>query len=92
MEIPHDAWAVDRVPDHLRMTFRVEDAEGRILAEGIVPRELNVQMAKLLADHGYRWYGDVFDADLPYVQTYGDKKIVATVRTTAFASVAEGGE
>ena len=32
---------------------------------------------KLLADYGYRWYGDVFDADLPYVQTYGDKKIVA---------------
>ena len=32
---------------------------------------------KLLAEHGYRWYGDVFDADLPYVQSYGDKKIVA---------------
>ena len=32
---------------------------------------------KLLAEYGYRWYGDVFDADLPYVQTYGDKKIVA---------------
>ena len=32
---------------------------------------------KLLADGGYRWYGDVFDADLPYVLEYGDKKIVA---------------
>ena len=32
---------------------------------------------KLLVEAGYRWYGDVFDADLPYVQEFGNKKIVA---------------
>ena len=26
---------------------------------------------------GYRWYGDVFDADLPYVLTFGPRKLVA---------------
>jgi len=33
--------------------------------------------ASLLAEAGYRWYGDVFDDDLPYVQTFGDRRIVA---------------
>jgi hypothetical protein len=33
--------------------------------------------ARLLAEAGYAWYGDVFDDDLPYVQTFGDNKIVA---------------
>ena len=32
---------------------------------------------KLLAEAGYRWYGDVFDTDLPYVANHGNKQIVA---------------
>jgi ATP-dependent helicase HrpA len=32
--VPREAWDVDRLPDHLRMTFRVEDDRGRPLAEG----------------------------------------------------------
>jgi ATP-dependent helicase HrpA len=32
--VPRDAWALDRVPDHLRVTFRVEDAGGRVRGEG----------------------------------------------------------
>ena len=32
--VPRDAWALDGVPDHLRMTFRVEDGDGRVRAEG----------------------------------------------------------
>jgi len=34
VEVPADAWDADRVPDHLRMTFRVEDERGRTLGEG----------------------------------------------------------
>lgn len=34
VQVPRDAWQLDRVPDHLRMTFRVVDGEGRTLAEG----------------------------------------------------------
>jgi ATP-dependent helicase HrpA len=32
--VPRDAWDLDRVPDHLRITFRVEDESGRMFAEG----------------------------------------------------------
>ena len=32
---------------------------------------------KLLAEADYRWYGDVFDTDLPYVASHGNKRIVA---------------
>jgi ATP-dependent helicase HrpA len=42
--VPHDAWAWDRVPDHLRVTFRVEDSQGKARAEGkdleVLKREL----------------------------------------------------
>ncbi|MDP9407904.1 MAG: ATP-dependent RNA helicase HrpA, partial [Actinomycetota bacterium] len=32
--VPRDAWQLDRLPDHLRMTFRVEDTDGQCLAQG----------------------------------------------------------
>ncbi|HEY3683934.1 MAG TPA: ATP-dependent RNA helicase HrpA [Streptosporangiaceae bacterium] len=31
--VPRDAWQLDRLPDHLRMTFRVTDPRGRVLGE-----------------------------------------------------------
>ncbi|MFZ0158382.1 MAG: ATP-dependent RNA helicase HrpA, partial [Kineosporiaceae bacterium] len=33
MVIPREAWQLDKVPGHLRMTFRVEDDHGDLLAE-----------------------------------------------------------
>jgi len=38
--------------------------------------------ARLLAEAGYLWYGDVFDDDLPYVQTFGKSRIVALPLST----------
>ncbi|NJC69032.1 ATP-dependent RNA helicase HrpA [Planosporangium thailandense] len=32
--VPRSAWDLSKVPDHLRMTFRVVDEKGRALAEG----------------------------------------------------------
>ncbi|MEZ5114922.1 MAG: ATP-dependent RNA helicase HrpA [Candidatus Nanopelagicales bacterium] len=32
--VPPDAWDPDRLPDHLRVTFRVEDESGAVLGEG----------------------------------------------------------
>ena len=32
--VPLDAWQLDRVPEHLRVTFRIEDEDGGTLAEG----------------------------------------------------------
>jgi ATP-dependent helicase HrpA len=34
VRIPREAWDVDRLPPHLRMTFRVEDERGALVAEG----------------------------------------------------------
>jgi ATP-dependent helicase HrpA len=34
VDVRAEDWQLDKVPDHLRMTFRVEDARGRTLAEG----------------------------------------------------------
>jgi ATP-dependent helicase HrpA len=34
VDVRRDDWHLDRVPDHLRMTFRVEDEQGHTLAEG----------------------------------------------------------
>ena len=38
--------------------------------------------ARLLAEAGYQWYGDVFDDDLPYVQSFGQSRIVALPLST----------
>ncbi|HKG01888.1 MAG TPA: ATP-dependent RNA helicase HrpA [Conexibacter sp.] len=34
VRIPREAWAIDKLPPHLRMRFRVEDAGGEVVAEG----------------------------------------------------------
>jgi ATP-dependent helicase HrpA len=34
VRVPPDAWALDRLPPHLRMRFRVEDRGGEVVAEG----------------------------------------------------------
>src|SRR5882672_3155676 len=36
----------------------------------------------LLAEAEYKWYGDVFDDDLPYVQEFGENRIVAIPLST----------
>ena len=38
--------------------------------------------AQLLAKSGYLWYGDVFDDDLPYVQSFEKSRIVALPLST----------
>ena len=44
VDVPPDAWDLERVPPHLRMTFRVEDADGRVVAEG---KDLHALAARL---------------------------------------------
>jgi len=43
-DIRAEDWNLERVPDHLRMTFRVEDEQGRTLAEG---KDLDALKAQL---------------------------------------------
>jgi peptidoglycan/xylan/chitin deacetylase (PgdA/CDA1 family) len=42
----------------------------------------SARTVRLLAEHGYKWHGDVFDDDLPYVQTFDGRKIVAIPLST----------
>ena len=38
--------------------------------------------ARLLTESDYLWYGDVFDDDLPYIQSFGESRIVALPLST----------
>ena len=56
----------------------LEQASGQKIQGWLSPRGTSKAITpKLLAEAGYRWYGDVFDADLPYVLRFGAKNIVA---------------
>ncbi len=87
-EVLSHSYAMDVIPALLsdeeerknieRCTKLLEQASGRKVAGWLSPRGTSkTTTPKLLAQAGYRWYGDVFDADLPYVQSFGQKKIVA---------------
>jgi peptidoglycan/xylan/chitin deacetylase (PgdA/CDA1 family) len=87
-EVLSHSYAMDVIPALLsddeeraniaRCTKLLEQASGRRIEGWLSPRGTSKPSTpELLAEAGYRWYGDVFDADLPYVQSFGDKKIVA---------------
>jgi len=61
-----------------RCTSLLEKTSGKKIVGWLSPRGTSkLTTPNLLADAGYRWYGDVFDTDLPYVISHGNKKIVA---------------
>jgi len=61
-----------------RCTALLRDASGKPVQGWLSPRGTSgPDTPVLLAQAGYKWYGDVFDDDLPYVQSFGDLKIVA---------------
>jgi len=87
-EVLSHSYTMDVVPGLLKedeqkklitdCTALLEKAGGKKLTGWLSPRGTSgAAFAKLLAESGYRWYGDVFDDDLPYVQTFGDQRIVA---------------
>jgi ATP-dependent helicase HrpA len=47
VDVRREDWRLERVPDHLRMTFRVEDDSGRALAEG---KDLEAIRTRLIPD------------------------------------------
>jgi ATP-dependent helicase HrpA len=50
VDVPRDAWQPDRVPDHLKVTFRVVDDARRTLAEGKDLTALTRALAPALRD------------------------------------------
>lgn len=66
-------------------TRLIEQAVGTRPEGWISPRitsDLGVQHR--LAQHGYRWHGDVLDRDLPYLQCFDDSEILAIPVTIDF--------
>ena len=55
-----------------RCTSLLRDASGEPVQGWLSPRGTSgPDLPRLLAQAGYKWYGDVFDDDLPYVQRFG---------------------
>lgn len=66
-------------------TRLIEAATGQRPTGWISPRitsDLSVQ--RKFAQHGYRWHGDVLDADAPYLQRFEDGEILAIPVTIDF--------
>jgi peptidoglycan/xylan/chitin deacetylase (PgdA/CDA1 family) len=87
-EVLSHSYAMDVVPALLsledekkniaRCTSLLEKASGKPIRGWLSPRGTSrAETPAMLAEAGYTWYGDVFDDDLPYVQTFGNHKIVA---------------
>ena len=87
-EVLSHSYAMDVIPALLsdederrniaRCTALLEKASGRKIEGWLSPRGTSrTETPRLLIEAGYRWYGDVFDDDLPYLQTFGNKQIVA---------------
>ncbi|MFI9590000.1 ATP-dependent RNA helicase HrpA [Nonomuraea sp. NPDC052265] len=56
VRVPHDAWQLDQVPDHLRITYRVIDERKRTVAEDkdldALKRRLAPRLRKTLSEAG----------------------------------------
>jgi hypothetical protein len=87
-EVLSHSYAMDVIPALLsegeeraniaRCTALLERASGRKIEGWLSPRgTARAETPRLLAEAGYIWHGDVFDDDLPYVQTFGNREIVA---------------
>jgi peptidoglycan/xylan/chitin deacetylase (PgdA/CDA1 family) len=87
-EVLSHSYAMDVIPALLseederkniaRCTTLLGKAAGQKIIGWLSPRGTSKPSAPaLLAEAGYRWYGDVFHADLPYVESHGNRQIVA---------------
>ncbi|HEY2529099.1 MAG TPA: polysaccharide deacetylase family protein [Xanthobacteraceae bacterium] len=87
-EVLSHSYAMDVIPALLsdeeerkniaRCTTLLAQAAGRPVRGWLSPRGTSrTATPRLLAEAGYRWYGDVFDSDLPYLKLAGNNTIVA---------------
>ncbi|HYC47245.1 MAG TPA: polysaccharide deacetylase family protein [Burkholderiales bacterium] len=92
-EILSHSYAMDVIPALLsedqeranirRCTDLLQNVSGKPVRGWLSPRGTpSPNTPRLLAEAGYTWYGDVFDDDLPYVQAFGGRRIVAIPLST----------
>ncbi len=87
-EVLSHSWAMDVIPALLsldsqkqniaRCSALLSDVCGKAVLGWLSPRGTSgPEHPRLLAEAGYRWHGDVFDSDLPYVQSFSGRRIAA---------------
>jgi hypothetical protein len=87
-EVLSHSYAMDVIPVLLseederrnirRCTDLLAQVSGKPVKGWLSPRGTpSFNTGRLLAEAGYQWHGDVMDEDLPYEQTFGDRKLVA---------------
>jgi peptidoglycan/xylan/chitin deacetylase (PgdA/CDA1 family) len=87
-EILSHSYAMDVIPAVMsedeerknieRCTTLLKKASEKNIVGWLSPRATSrTETPRLLAEAGYRWYGDTLDDDLPYVLTFGNRRIVA---------------
>ena len=92
-EILSHSYAMDVIPALMtedeerrnipRCTSLLEKVSGKPVRGWISPRATpSANTPRLLAEAGYAWYGDALDDDLPYVQAFGGRRIVAIPLST----------
>ncbi len=92
-EIVSHSYAMDVMPAMMqedeerhnikRCTDLLQNVSGKPVTGWLSPRATpSVNTPRLLADAGFIWYGDTLADDLPWVQLFGDKKIVAIPLST----------
>lgn len=66
-----------------RCTDLLQNVSGKPVKGWLSPRATpSANTPRLLAEAGYVWYGDTLADDLPWIETYGDRKIVAIPLST----------
>lgn len=92
-EIVSHSYAMDVMPAMMqedeernnirRCTDLLQNVTGKPVRGWLSPRATpSVNSPRLLAGAGFIWYGDTLADDLPWVQPFGDKKIVAIPLST----------
>lgn len=68
-----------------RSTSLIEGATGHRPKGWISPRVTSgPDIQRMFAEEGYAWHGDVIDADLPYLQRFGEAEILAIPMSVEF--------
>jgi peptidoglycan/xylan/chitin deacetylase (PgdA/CDA1 family) len=92
-EVLSHSYAMDVIPVLLaeeeerrnirRCTELLAGVSGRPVRGWLSPRGTpSFNTGRLLAEAGYAWHGDVMDDDLPYLQRFGERRLVAIPLTT----------
>lgn len=64
-------------------TADLRQASGTDVSGWLSPRATpSAATARLLAEAGYTWYGDTLSSDLPYIERFGQRRIVAVPFST----------